>query len=154
MSKYTIFILFAALFLSCNSTITRESIPTTCKSCEGDGERIIDCEDCRGCGQTTCYNCSGNGHIGRCIHCDRTGLEKCFFCDGRGSEYDKLRERYDDCFFCSGRGAKHCKMCDGLGYNLCTVCQGKGSSYCYECDGDGKKKIECEECSSTGVAEE
>ena len=71
--KYNIQLFLAILlFASCNSTPKFMQ----CDECDGEGEVVVDCEECNGYGFFRCRECSGNGNV-MCDECYGRGRVRC-----------------------------------------------------------------------------
>lgn len=83
--KYNIQLFLAILlFASCNSTPKFMQ----CDECDGEGEVVVDCEECNGDGVVECERCNGYGKL-RCRECEGEGKVKkeCPECEGSGRKY-------------------------------------------------------------------
>lgn len=107
-----------------------------CFSCEGAGERLLECRGCRGTGV----------YSGDCRKCNGTGV---FVLEAR------------ECWCCRGSGAVNgtpCRKCMGDGLFKpqkqfeCLGCGGTGlyTAGCRRCGGDGSIKVTCRKCEGTG----
>ena len=92
-----------------------------CTTCDGGGEKCIDCPDCKGRGEVAsqCTICNSIG--------EETGFYACDNCDCYGVVYT-------DCKACGGYGEKwiHCRDCNGTGGFYCETCDNDGG--CPDCN--------------------
>jgi hypothetical protein len=139
-----------------------------CDSCEGRGQRSIDCLDCQG-GLITCPDCKGSGQA-RCLQCKGTGghwTENCPDCSGKGRITRECRrcdgsgERRILCYNCEHRGyvIKKTVITDDKGnkttvykHFICLSCRGEGflERSCSHCDGTGTTSTKCLRCRGVG----
>lgn len=119
-----------------------------CTVCKGSGINV--CTVCHGAGGGACSNkrcedgfvrcsyCDGKSYkMQTCTHCNKTGLEICSNCKGKG------------CYKCNHKGFKLCSTCEGAGSFVCASCNGKGATRCGFCFGNGYRT--CTSCAGTGI---